>query len=97
MKTKLNTAYHRVNGMSRTGFVIAFGVLVPVCLTGMLGLKLRATRASVSGPAPLAATGAYYTYEDAHHNLQLAVPVDQLQWHSGVLFRGLESLPLTWG
>jgi cytochrome P450 PksS len=29
-------------------------------------------------------------------NLRLAVPVDQLQWHSGVLFRGLESLPLTW-
>lgn len=29
-------------------------------------------------------------------NLRLAAPPEQLQWHSGVLFRGLERLPLSW-
>lgn len=28
--------------------------------------------------------------------LRLAVPVDELEWHSGVLFRGLEALPVAW-
>lgn len=29
-------------------------------------------------------------------NLQLAIPPEQLRWRSGVLFRGLEDLPLIW-
>jgi cytochrome P450 len=30
-------------------------------------------------------------------NLRLAVPPNQLHWHSGTLFRGLQSLPVRWG
>ncbi len=29
-------------------------------------------------------------------NLHLQVPADELRWHSGVLFRGLEQLPVSW-
>lgn len=30
------------------------------------------------------------------HNLRLEIPVEQLRWRSGVLFRGLETLPVSW-
>jgi cytochrome P450 len=30
------------------------------------------------------------------HNVRLEIPVEQLRWRSGVLFRGLEALPISW-
>lgn len=38
---------------------------------------------------------AFTTLLDRFPKLQLALPPDQLQWRSGVLFRGLQALPVT--
>lgn len=47
--------------------------------------------------APLARLEGEIAFLDlfrTYPKLRLAVPIDQLQWRSGVLFRGLETLPL---
>jgi len=39
---------------------------------------------------------ALHTLFTRYPTLQLAVPITDLKWRSGVLFRGLETLPLVW-
>lgn len=49
--------------------------------------------------APLARLEAKIAFERLFArmpNVQLATPVAQLKWHSGILFRGLKTLPLRW-
>ncbi len=49
--------------------------------------------------APLARLEGRIAFETLFRrmpNLRLGLPVDRLKWHSGVLFRGLESLPVRW-
>jgi hypothetical protein len=76
MNTKLNTYNTRASGMSRTAALLWVGALVVACVTGLLGLRLRATNPQVDQPVQLGAEGECRTHEDTNHNLKLAVPAD---------------------
>jgi cytochrome P450 len=61
---------------------IAFGLGIHYCLGAPL--------------ARLEGTIALETLFRRFPNLRLSLPASQLQWRSGVLFRGLRQLPLVW-
>ena len=57
--------------------------------------EYRGTAPTINAPlARLEGEIAFLDLFRTYPKLRLAVPIDQLQWRSGVLFRGLEILPI---